>query len=73
MILKQKPSSKKYSDSVKQIFVYDENGDVKSEEIEYDNGTGTIVFGDDGTFTWHDDQSESEDDMVFELVQAESE
>ena len=62
-----------YSDSVKQIFVYDENGDVKSEEIEYDNGTGTIVFGDDGTFTWHDDQSESEDDMVFELVPAESE
>lgn len=62
-----------YSDSVKQIFVYDENGDVKSEEMEYDDGTGTIVFGDDGTFTWHDDQSENEEDMVFELIPPEGE
>ena len=62
-----------YKDSTKQNLVYDENGDVKSEEIEYDNGTGTIVFGDDGTFTWHDDQSDSETDMVFELMPAEAE
>ena len=33
----------------------------------------TFVFGDDGTFTWHDDQSDSETDMVFELMPAEAE
>ncbi|MBO4832247.1 MAG: M15 family metallopeptidase [Oscillospiraceae bacterium] len=52
----------------KSIVVYDEKGEIKSEETEYDDGTGTVVFSGDGTFTWHDDKSETGKDMVFERV-----
>ena len=45
--------------------VYEDNGDVKSQEVVYEDGTGTIIFHDDGTFTWHEDQSETGNDMVF--------
>ena len=48
--------------------VYDENGEIKSEETVYEDGTGTIVFSMDGTFTWHEDQSEYGTDMVFEWL-----
>jgi len=58
----------KYSDCTKSILVYDENGDIKSEETEYDDGTGTIVFNEGATFTWHEDQSEYGKDMVFEWL-----
>jgi len=57
-----------YKDSVKSIIVYEENGDVKSQEPEYEDGSGTITFNDDGTFTWHDDKSETGEDMVFEWL-----
>jgi hypothetical protein len=36
--------------------------------IKYSNVTKSIAFNDDGTFTWHDDQSEDGVDMVFEWV-----
>ena len=62
-----------YSGCTKSIIVYDENGDPVDQETEYEDGTGTIVFNDDGTFTWHEDQSESDSDMVFEWIQAEEE
>ena len=52
----------------KSVIVFDDNGEIKSDETEYDDGTGTVVFNDDGTFTWHDDKSESGQDMVFERV-----
>ena len=55
-----------YSGCTKEIVVYDENGEVESEETAYEDGTGTITFHDDGTFTWHEDQSEYGTDMVFE-------
>ena len=55
-----------YADGVKSILTYDDDGALVSEETEYEDGTGTIVFNDDGTFTWHDDQSEYGEDMVFE-------
>jgi len=54
-----------YSGCMKSILTYDESGEVKSQEAEYEDGTGTIVFGDDGTFTWHEDQSEHGEDLVF--------
>ena len=54
-----------YSACTKSILVYDDNGELKSEEVEYDDGTGTIVFSEDGSFTWHEDQADR-DDMVFE-------
>ena len=57
-----------YSGASKANLVYDDQGEVKSEESVYDDGTGTIAFHDDGTFTWHEDQSESGEDMVFEWI-----
>ena len=57
-----------YTYASKSIVTYDDKGEVKSDETEYDDGTGTIVFNGDGTFTWHDDKSESGKDMVFELT-----
>ena len=56
-----------YSGGVKTLLVYDDNGELKSEETEYEDGTGTIVFGEGLSFTWHEDQAER-DDMVFEWV-----
>ena len=60
-----------YSGVTKSIVTYDDKGEVKSEEPEYEDGTGTVTFNDDGTFTWHEDQSVYGTDMVFELVPAE--
>ena len=57
-----------YSGASKADLVYNEEGDVESEESVYDDGTGTITFHDDGTFTWHEDQAEDETDLVFELL-----
>ena len=47
-----------YSGGSKSNVVYDENGDIASEEEVYVDGTGTVVFHEDGSFTWHEDQSE---------------
>jgi len=58
----------KYSDGSKSVVVYDENGDITSEERDESEHSGTVVFNDDGTFTWHEDQSESGKDLVFEPV-----
>ena len=57
-----------YSGCTKSIIVYDDNGEVESQEAEYEDGTGTIAFNDDGTFTWHEDQSEYGIDMIFERL-----
>ena len=54
-----------YSGAGKAQLVYDEGGEVKSEETVYDDGTGTIAFHEDGSFTWHEDQSEDGRDLVF--------
>lgn len=61
-----------YEGASKANLVYDENGEVKREERIYDDGTGTIAFQDDGTFIWHEDQSESGTDLVFQFVPASS-
>ncbi len=54
-----------YTGASKANVTYDESGEITEEESVYDDGTGTVVFNDDGTFTWHEDQSESGEDMVF--------
>ena len=54
-----------YADCVLSTVTYGDDGEVKSEVVEYEDGTGRIVFDDAGSFTWHDDMSER-DDMVFE-------
>ena len=59
-----------YSDVTKSIVTYDDKGEETSQEPEYEDGTGTITFNDDGTFTWHEDQSVYGTDMVFEAVPA---
>ena len=57
----------RYSGCTKANVVYDDKGEVQSADLEYENGTGTIVFG-DGAFTWHEDQSDSGEEMVFQWV-----
>ena len=57
-----------YTGASKANLVYDEQGDVVSEESVYDDGTGTITFREDGSFTWHEDSSERGEDLVFEWI-----
>ena len=57
-----------YSGCSKSILIYNDKGEVQSAELEYENGTGSITFGSDGTFVWHEDQSESGTDLTFERV-----
>ncbi len=57
-----------YSGCTKSNLVYDDNGELQSQETVYEGGTGTIVFHGDGAFTWHEDQSESGNDLVFERL-----
>ena len=59
-----------YDNAVKTIVTYGDNGELVSEVVEYENGTGSIRFNDDGSFTWHDDQLDGED-MVFEWIPVE--
>ena len=60
-----------YSGVTKSIVTYDDSGEIVSQEPEYENGTGTITFNNDGTFTWHEDQSAYGTDIVFEWVPVE--
>ena len=62
-----------YSGVTKSIVTYDENGNIVSQEPEYEDGTGIITFNDDGTFTWHEDQSAYGTDMVFEQLPEQAE
>lgn len=55
-----------YSGCGKSIVTYNEDGEEVAQEQVYGDGTGTIVFHDDGTFTWHEDQSEYGEDLLFE-------
>ena len=54
-----------YSNCTKSIVTYNSSGEVVGQEAEYDNGSGTVTFHDNGTFTWHDDLSETGTDMLF--------
>ncbi|MBQ6496912.1 MAG: hypothetical protein IJI74_07075 [Firmicutes bacterium] len=60
----------KYSDCVKTNVVYDDDGNVTSEKVEYENGTGTITFsdGENLTLTWDDDQEQAVNGEVFEYT-----
>ncbi len=60
-----------YSGCMKSNVTYNEDGEIESQDEVYGDGTGTIVFNNDGTFTWHEDQSESGEDMVFEWLPVE--
>jgi D-alanyl-D-alanine carboxypeptidase len=60
----------RYTDGTKSNLTYDDSGEATEEETVYTDGTGTIVFNGDGTFTWHEDQSGNGEDMVFERIPA---
>ena len=60
-----------YSNCTRQTVTFDDSGEVASQETVYDDGTGSITFHEDGSFTWHDDRSENENDMVFEWMRVE--
>lgn len=60
-----------YSGCTKSVITYDEDGKPVGQETEYEDGTGSIVFHEDGTFTWHEDQSENDSDLVFEWMPVE--
>ncbi len=62
-----------YSDCTMAEVTYADNGDVEEEVVDHENGTGTIVFNEDGTFTWNDDQSEYEDLVFVKLEEPEEE
>ena len=59
-----------YHDCVKTDYVYEENGDTKSETEVYKGGHGFMTFaeGDPMTLTWQEDQEKAADGMVFEYV-----
>ena len=58
-----------YTGSAKQNFVYNENGEMTTQDFLYENGTGTIVFNaEKGTMTWHEDLSETGNDIIFDWV-----
>ena len=55
-----------YTGSQKAKLVYDADGEVKSEEPVYEDGSGTVVFREDGSFVWHEDRDA--EDRVFEWL-----
>ena len=59
-----------YHDCVRTDYVYDDNGEVKSQEEVYVGGHGFMTFteGDPLTLTWQDDQENVADGMVFEYT-----
>lgn len=57
-----------YADCVKKDVVYKDEGEIESETVEYENGTGRITFreGDPLALVWEDDMEHIADDSVFE-------
>ena len=56
-----------YEGCNKSVVTVSDSGEESAEDV-YVDGTGTVTFHDDGTFTWHEDQSEYGVDMLFEWV-----
>ena len=55
-----------YTDCQKKGMVYNEDGSVASETVEYENGTGTITFiYENSVVTWEDEQEHIADDREF--------
>ena len=59
-----------YTDCVRTDYVWNEQGEIDSETVAYENGEGTITFSDDGalTLTWDDAQEHIADGTVFEYA-----
>jgi predicted small lipoprotein YifL len=59
-----------YDDCVRTDVVFNEDGSVKSENVVYENGKGTITFSDGEklSLTWDDAEENMADGMVFEYA-----
>ena len=55
-----------YTGCSKSIVTASQDGSEETSVPEYEDGTGTISLHEDGSFTWHEDQSESGEDLTFE-------
>lgn len=58
-----------YEGSSKAKVTFSKDGEEEDQEIEYEDGTGSLTFSHEGpSFTWHDDQTGEE--YTFEWVKA---
>ncbi len=55
----------RYSDCVKNIYVYGDDGIVTSSETLYKDGAGTIAFTEDLVLSWIDESEHVADGMLF--------
>ena len=56
-----------YSDAVKTYLVFQEDGSIKTQEVEYSDGSGRIIFHDDNMLscTWENDNEPENGAMDF--------
>lgn len=56
-----------YTDCVKKNLVFGTDGKVQSEETVYENGTGRIIFSEEGSLhlSWEDDQEKAAEGLDF--------
>ncbi len=54
-----------YSDCQKTDIELDSAGLIVTEDRQYTNGTGRIIFNEDGSLTWDDDEEAIADGMLF--------
>jgi hypothetical protein len=60
-----------YSDGVKKYVVFNEDGTLAEETVEYENGCGRLQFFGDGTLRWEDEQeADNLVGMTFEKLPA---
>lgn len=58
-----------YSDGVKTNYIYDENGNVKSKKVVYNDGMGRVQFHKDKqTLVWRDEKEQQNGEMTFTKV-----
>ncbi len=53
-----------YADGRMTELVYDDSGEVKTETVVYEDGTGYFQFSEGSSFIWHDDREDR--DLTFE-------
>lgn len=57
-----------YTGSQKSKLAYDAGGEIRSEEPAYEDGSGTVVFHVNGSFTGHEDRAADAEERVFEWL-----
>lgn len=54
-----------YSDCVKKVLTFNEEGEIVSEVVEYEQGSGRVDFLEFSALSWTDDQEQIADGTVF--------